>query len=60
MGPMSKHDLDADIDPGTRRVLLKFNDGSFEATRLPASRFALPGYIGRTRAEIAVLLTAQP
>jgi hypothetical protein len=40
------HVVDEVVDPGTRRVLLKFDDGTFEATRWPASRFRLPGYVG--------------
>ena len=35
------HVVDEVVDPGTRRVLLKFDDGTFEATRWPASRFNL-------------------
>jgi hypothetical protein len=58
---MSKHDLEAlvvdeVVDPGTRRVLLKFDDGTFEATPWPATRFRLPGYIGLIRAQVAPLL----
>jgi hypothetical protein len=37
-------------------VLLKFDDGTFEATRWPASRFRLPGYRGRIQAQLAPLL----
>ena len=58
---MNKPDLkarviDECVDPGTRRVLLKFDDGTFEATRWPASRFKLPGYVGLIRAQVAPLL----
>jgi hypothetical protein len=56
---MSKPDLKArvvneTVDPGTHRVLLRFDDGTFEATRWPASRFRLPGYRGRIRAQLAL------
>jgi hypothetical protein len=37
-------------------VLLKFDDGTFEATRWHASRFKLPGYVGLIRARVAPLL----
>jgi hypothetical protein len=43
----------------TRLVLLKFADGTFEATRWPASRFKLPGYVGLIRAQLAPLLAPQ-
>jgi hypothetical protein len=44
-----------------RLVLLKFDDGTFEAAPWPATRFKLPRYLGRTRAELrALLLPAKP
>ena len=42
--------VDECIDPGTRHILLRYNDG--EVTRLRASSFRLPRLIGRTRAEV--------
>jgi hypothetical protein len=44
--------VDECVDPATRRVLLKYNDGVVEVTRLRASSFRLPRLIGRTRAEV--------
>jgi hypothetical protein len=41
--------VDECIDPGTRHILLRYNDG--EVTRLRASSFRLPRLIGRTRVE---------
>jgi hypothetical protein len=62
---MSKPDLEArvvdeTVDPGTRRVLLKFDDGTFEATRWPAACFKVPGYLGRTRVELRALQRPTP
>ena len=56
MGKPEARVVDEVVDPGTRRVLLKFDDGTFEATRWPASRFKLPGYVGLIRAQVAPLL----
>jgi hypothetical protein len=48
--------VDEVVDPGTKRILLKFDDGTFEATRWHASHFKLPGYVGLIRAQLAPLL----
>jgi hypothetical protein len=47
--------VDEVVHPGTRLVLVRFDDGTFEAARWPASRFKLPGYVGRIRAQLAPL-----
>jgi hypothetical protein len=50
--------VDECVDPGTRLVLLRFDDGTVEAARWPATRFRLPGYVGLTRAQLAPLLAS--
>jgi hypothetical protein len=47
--------VDEVVDPGTRLVLVRFDDGTVEAARWPAARFVLPGYVGMTRAQLASL-----
>ena len=40
------------VDPGARHIVLKYNDGTVEVTRLRATSFRLPRLIGCTRAEV--------
>jgi hypothetical protein len=42
--------VDECVDPGTRHIVLKYNDARL--TRLRATSFRLPRLIGRTRAEV--------
>ena len=44
--------VDECVDPATRHILLRYNDGVVEVTRLRATSFRLPRLIGRTRAEV--------
>jgi hypothetical protein len=44
--------VDECVDPGTRHILLRYNDGVVEVIRLRASSFRLPRLISRTRAQV--------